>query len=311
MRFAIYGSGGLGGYYGARLQQAGHEVGFVARGAHLEAMRREGLRVLSPLGDLHIAQPRVSENPAELGQVDAVLVAVKTWQVPDVALAMRPLLRADTMVVPFLNGVESAAQIDTILGAGHALGGLSRIFSLIEAPGVIRHLNQGAYVAFNELDGQPTARLQALREAFESAGVETEIPADINRALWEKLITITSWAGLGTLARSPIGEMRADPATRALIDRSMDETLAVARGRGHAIDEAFKSTLWAFYDALPAGATASLMRDMMAGKPSELEAWNGAVHRFGLEGGVATPTHTMVYQLLAPMERRARARADV
>ena len=133
MRFAIYGSGGLGGYYGARLAQAGHEVGFIARGAHLEAIRTKGLKVLSPLGDVHLPSPIASSDPADIGEVDVVIVAVKTWQVPEVARAMRPMLKADTIVVPFLNGVDAPDDLAAVLGAEHVVGGLSKVFSLIEA----------------------------------------------------------------------------------------------------------------------------------------------------------------------------------
>lgn len=306
MRIAIYGTGGLGGYYGARLQDAGHEVGFIARGANLAVLNSEGLRVLSPLGDLHLPQVLASDDPSAIGPVDAVLVAVKTWQVREVAATMGPLLHADTAVVPFLNGVEAPGQLDEVLGAGHAVGGLSKVFSLLESPGVVRHFNDAAIVAFNELDNQPTPRLTSLRAAFESAGVEVEIPADIHRALWEKLAMVTSWAGLGVLSRSPLGVLREDPDTRALIVASIEETMAVAAARGVTLEADLPARLLGFYDLLPPAATASLMRDMLAGRPSEVDAWNGAVHRLGAESGVATPVHSLVATLLAPMERKAR-----
>ncbi|NKC15781.1 MAG: 2-dehydropantoate 2-reductase [Gammaproteobacteria bacterium] len=307
MRIAIYGAGGLGAYYGSRLHQAGHDVVFIARGAHFAAIKAKGLRLISPLGDAHLTQPVATDDPATAGQVDAVLVAVKTWQIPEVARAMRPMLHAGTVVVPFLNGVDAPAALDAILGAGHAAGGLSKIFALIEEPGVIRHFNDAAYVAIGELDNRESERITQLRDAFLDAQVDVQIPADINLALWDKLITVTSWAGLGALCRSPIGELRTDPDIRALISRSMDEAIAVANAIGIAMTDGFKERLWAFYDALPGAATASLMRDIMAGKPSELDAWNGAVHRFGQQTAVPTPVHSWVYHLLRPLERRARA----
>ncbi|MBT6272819.1 MAG: 2-dehydropantoate 2-reductase [Chromatiales bacterium] len=306
MRIAIYGSGGLGGYYGVRLAQAGHDVVFIARGEHLAAIRANGLKVISPLGDALIEAPTATDDPTTVPPVDAVLVAVKTWQVEAVAHAMKPMLKSDTVVVPFLNGVESGNVLDAVLGAGHAAGGLSKIFSLIEAPGVIRHFNDAAFVSIGELDDSKSTRMETLRAAFEGAGVDVEISEDINRALWEKLLMVTSWAGMGALARSPIGDLRADPETRQMIDQSMDESIAVANAHGIAINTSLKKVLWSFYDAMPGGATASLIRDMMEGKPSELDAWNGAIHRIGQIHGVPTPTHSFVYQLLRPMERRAR-----
>ena len=202
--------------------------------------------------------------------------------------------------------VEAPRQLDALLGGGHAAAGLSKIFSLIEAPGVIRHINDAAYVAIGELDGRRSERIVALGDAFRDAGVEVELPADMTQALWEKLITVTSWSGMGALARSPIGVMRADPELRQLIDRAMDETIAVAAAEGVTIGSEFKTTLWSFYDALPDGATASLMRDIMEGRPSELDAWSGAIHRLGCSHGVETPVHSFVYQMLRPMEARAR-----
>ncbi len=308
MRFAIYGSGGLGAYYGIRLQQAGHEVVFVARGAHLEAIRANGLRLDSPLGDAHLTDLTVSDDPARLGQVDAVLVAVKTWQIPEVARQMAPLLKDDTVVVPFLNGVEASQQIAEVVGAEKVLGGLSKIFSLIEAPGVIKHFSQQAIIAFGEMNAPPSARCEALKAAFDAAGVETYIEADIQSELWKKLLMVGSWSGLSALNRSPIGELRDFEPTRALIDAAIGEGIAVARAMGvGGIEEGYKGTLWQFYADLPDVATSSMARDIWDGKPSELDAWNGAIHRFGVACGVPTPVHSFTYHALLPMERRARA----
>jgi 2-dehydropantoate 2-reductase len=306
LRIAIYGAGGLGAYYGARLHAAGHEVGFIARGAHLAAMRGNGLQLYSPLGDVHVARPRASAAPADIGAVDLVIVAVKTWQIPEVAHAMAPLLHAHTMVVPFLNGVEAPDALAEVIGADRVLGGLSKIFALIEAPGVIRHFSEAAYVEIGEPSGGISARVEALREVFRDAGVEAGVSADIRSALWHKLLMVSSWAGLGALARSPMGQMRSQTETRALIGRAMDEGIAVGRARGHELAHDVKTQLWGFYDALPEQATASMQRDIMQGRPSELDAWNGAIVRFGAELGIDTPVHTFTYHTLLPMERRAR-----
>jgi 2-dehydropantoate 2-reductase len=306
MRFAVVGAGGLGGYYGARLAEAGNEVAFIARGAQLDAIRKNGLKVFSPLGDLHLKKVTATSDPKEIGPVDAVVVAVKTWQVAEAARAMQPMIGADTMVVPFLNGVEAPDELAAIVGAKHVLGGLSKVFSLIEAPGVIRHFNPGAYVEIGELAGGLSPRVEALRAAFEGAGAQAKASADIRTELWKKLLTVSSWAGLGALSRSPMGVLRDLPETHALIDRAMDEGIAVGARRGHPITADYKRELWTFYDAMPADATASMQRDIMAGKPSELDAWNGAIVRFGRETGVDTPVQTFTYHALLPMERRAR-----
>ncbi len=306
MRFAIVGAGGLGGYYGARLAEAGNEVAFIARGAHLDAIRKDGLKVFSPLGDVRLKHVNATSDPREVGPVDVVVVAVKTWQVADAARAMQPMVGASTIVVPFLNGVEAPDELAAIIGAEHVIGGLSKVFSLIEAPGVIRHFNPGAYVEIGELGGGLSERVEKLCAAFERARSQARASADIRSELWKKLLTVSSWAGLGALSRSPMGVLRGMPETRTLIDRAMDEGIAVGARRGHPITAAYKGELWKFYDAMPADATASMQRDIMAGKPSELDAWNGAIVRFGGETGVDTPVQTFTYHALLPMERRAR-----
>ena len=306
MKIAIYGAGGLGGFYGARLACAGNEVAFIARGSHLAAMRERGLRVSSPLGDMHLPEPVATDSPADVGPVDLVLVAVKTWQIPEVAAAMGPLLGERTVVLPFLNGVEASDELAAVVGAERVLGGLSKVFSKIEAPGVIHHFTPNVSVAFGELDGADSERVRALRDVFSAADVDAEVSPAIRVELWKKLLLVSSWAGLGALARSPMGVMREQPGTRALIDRSMDEGLAVAGVTGHAVDAAYKDEMWAFYRTMPAGATASMQRDVMDGRPSELDAWNGAICRFGTRAGVETPVHSFTYHTLLPMERRAR-----
>ena len=306
MRIAIYGAGGLGGYYGARLARAGNDVAFIARGTHLEAIRERGLQVYSPLGDAYLPEPSATDDPAEVGPVDLVVVAVKTWQIPEVAAAMRPLLGERTVVLPFLNGVEASDELAAAIGSHRVLGGLSKVFSMLESPGVVRHFNPSAFVAFGELDGSDSERTRAIGEVFSAAGIDAALSPAIRVDLWKKLLLVSSWAGLGALARSPMGEMRAEPGVRTLIARSMDEGLAVARATGHDIDLAYKDEMWAFYHAMPAGATASMQRDIMEGKPSELGAWNGAVCRFGARAGVETPVHSFTYHTLLPMERRAR-----
>jgi 2-dehydropantoate 2-reductase len=306
LKIAIYGAGGLGGYYGTRLACAGNDVAFIARGAHLQAIRERGLQVYSPLGDMHLPAPPATDDPADIGPVDLVVVAVKTWQIPEVAAAMGPLLGPDTVVLPFLNGVEASDELAAVIGSERVLGGLSKVFSKVESPGVIHHFTQNVFVAFGELDGSDSERTRTLAEVFSAAGIDAAGSPEIRVELWKKLLLVSSWAGLGALARSPMGVMREEPGVRTLIARSMDEGLAVAQATGHEIDRAYKDEMWAFYGAMPAGATASMQRDIMDGRPSELDAWNGAVCRFGARAGVETPVHSFTYHTLLPMERRAR-----
>ena len=306
MRFAVFGAGGLGAYYGARLVEAGYAVSFIARGLHLEAIRENGLKVISPVGDMHLAKPQVTDQPAEIGEVDVVIIAVKSWHIAEIIPLLDPLLGDSTVMLPFLNGVDAPDQLADTFGEGSVLGGLSRIFSEIESPGVIRHLNPGAYIECGELNGKRSSRVESLVELFRGAGIESEVSYNIRCALWQKLLLVASWAGLGALSQSTLGVVCDQPELRSLVDRAMDEGIDVARALGYPLPDDLKQKMWDFYGGVPYDTTASMMRDILAGKPSELDAWNGAIVRFGNQLGVPTPVHQFTYHALLTMERRAR-----
>jgi 2-dehydropantoate 2-reductase len=306
MRIAIFGTGGAGGYFGARLARAGVDVAFLARGEHLRAILRHGLRVDTPGGSFTVRPARATDDPARVGHVDVILVGVKTWQVPEAASAMRPMIGPETFAVPLQNGVEAPAQLAAALGAKHATGGLCAMFSFVEGPGRIRCLGGTHFFRFGELDNRPSERTERLRQVFVRAGVAAEIPADIQAALWEKFLLIVPFGGLGAVTRAPVGVLRSLSDTREMLERGMHEIHAVARAcRVFLPDDIVEKTM-AFVDTLDPGGTTSLQRDVVSGKPSELEAWNGAVVRFGRKAGVATPLHAFIYQCLRPMELRAR-----
>lgn len=306
MRIAVFGAGAVGGYFGGRLAQAGEEVIFIARGEHLQAMRRQGLQVESILGDFHLYPVQATDDPAQVGPVDVVLVGVKAWQVPEAARAMRPLVGPESFVVPLQNGVEAPDQLAAVLGPEHVLGGLCKIFSARVGPGRIRHAGAEPYIAFGELDNRPSERAERLRQAFLRAGVKAEVPPDIQAAMWEKFLFIASLGGVGAVTRAPVGVLRSLPQTRQMLLQAMEEIVAVAQARGIALAGDAVDRAMAFVDSLPPGATASMQRDILEGRPSELEAQNGAVVRLGREVGVATPLHTFLYHSLLPQERRAR-----
>lgn len=310
MRIAVYGSGSVGGFFGGKLAQAGHEVIFIARGAHLAAIRREGLQVESIQGDFLIAPAQTTDDPASVGPVDVVIVGVKTWQVPEAARHMRPLVGEGTLVVPLQNGVDAPGQLAEVLdapgAAPHVIGGLCRIVSLVPAPGVIRHAGMQPYIAFNRLDGAPDPRVEALRAAFDQTGIAVEIPADIQAALWAKFAFIASFGGVGAVTRAPAGLLRSLPETRAMLESAIHEVVAVARGQGVRLPEETAARTLALVDGLPPAGTASMQRDIMEGRPSELESQNGAVVRLGAACGVATPTHAFIYSVLLPQEKQAR-----
>lgn len=307
MRIAVFGAGAVGGYFGGRLAQAGEEVVFIARGEQLRALRERGLQVDSLAGDFVIQPVQATDEPAEVGTVDVVLVGVKAWQVPEAAQAMRPLVGPETFVVPLQNGVEAPAQLAAVLGAEPVLGGLCRIVSLVVEPGHIRHAGMEPYVAFGELDNRDSRRVECLRQAFaRAAGVSVDIPPNIQVAMWGKFLFIASFSGVGAVTRAPAGVLRELPETRDMLDRAMREVLAVAQARGIALPEQSIPKTMALIDSLPPEGTASMQRDIMAGRPSELESQNGAVVRLGEEEGVATPLHAFIYHSLLPLELRAR-----
>jgi 2-dehydropantoate 2-reductase len=307
MRIAIFGTGGAGGYFGGRLAQAGEEVVFIARGEHLRAIRERGLRVDSIKGDFVIQPAQATDDPAQAGVRDAIIVGVKTWQLPEAALAMRPMVGPETAVIPLLNGVEAAAELGAALGAEHVLGGLAQIISLIAGPGHIRHAGADPYIAFGEMDRSVSERVERLRQVFARCeGVTVEVPSDIQVALWRKFMFITAISGVGAVTRAPAGAMRSVPGTRALLEGAMREVVAVAHARGIALPDDAPEKAMAFIDNLPPGATASMQRDIMEGRRSELDAQNGAVARLGKEAGLPTPIHAFIYHSLLPMELKAR-----
>jgi 2-dehydropantoate 2-reductase len=309
MRIAVFGTGAVGGYFSGRLAQAGEDVVFIARGEQLRALQESGLQVDSLKGDFVLESVQATDDPAQVGMVDVVIVGVKAWQVWEAAQAMEPLVGPGTVVLPLQNGVEAPDQLAAVLGSGHVLGGLCRIVSFVVEPGHVRHAGLEPYVAFGELDNRPSDRVERLREVFVQAGVTAEIPPDISVAMWEKFLFIASFSGVGAVTRAPAGLLCSLPETRQMLDLAMHEVLAVANAREIVLPEEIVGRTMALIDSLPPGGTASMQRDIMDGRPSELESQNGAVVRLGREVGVSTPLHTFIYHSLLPSELRARDQA--
>jgi 2-dehydropantoate 2-reductase len=306
MRFAIIGAGGVGGYFGGKLARGGVDVAFVARGAHLAAIREKGLQVSGP-GESFLVRPaNATDDPASLGVVDVVIVAVKAWQLPALLPGLRALVGPQTVVLPLLNGVDAPAQLAAALGPAHVLGGLCAVIAYVARPGVVEVGDMPATLSFGELAGGSSARVEALRQALTGAGITALVPDDITAAMWKKLAFIASYGGVGGVTRAPSEVLRSIPETRALLERAIAEVVALARARGVALKEEQTAQTLAFVDALPAGSFASMPRELMAGKRTELDAWNGAVVRMGREAGVPTPVHDFIYQSLLPWELRAR-----
>ena len=311
MKIAVYGAGAVGAYFGGRLAEAGCDVTFIARGAQLDALRLGGLVVESLAGDFHLHQVEATDRPEEVGPVDAIIVAVKAWQIEEVGVAMRPMLGPETMVVPLQNGVDAPDAIARSVGESHALGGLCGIVAELTEPGHVRHTGAEPRIAFGELDNRVSARASRLNEVFNGAvGVTADIPADIHVALWRKFMLICPWSGLGAITRSPPGTFRSEPYTRELLKCAIDEVATVGRAKGVNLPEDAPAHVLQYFDTVPASATASMQRDIMAGRPSELEVQNGAVVRLGRASGVDTPVNAFIYHALLPMERRARGEID-
>ncbi|MGH9443526.1 MAG: 2-dehydropantoate 2-reductase [Thermoanaerobaculia bacterium] len=310
MRIAIVGTGGVGGYFGGRLAEAGEDVVFLARGAHLAAIRRNGLTVESVAGDFRIHPAAATDDPKEIGAADLAILAVKAWQVPEAAHSVKMFLKPGGVAIPLENGVEAPDQLAAELGKERALIGLCKISSRIEAPGVVHHVGIEPSLAFGELDGSGSERVERLREMFRKAkGVTVESPNDVRIALWQKFVFIAAFSGVGSATRSTAGAIRSAPETHALLRDAMRETQEVGRACGVPLAaDTFEKTLKFFDDVLPPDTMPSMERDMLEGRPSELENQNGAVVRFGKEAGVPTPVNDFLYAALLPQEEKARGR---
>lgn len=307
MKIAIYGAGGVGGYYGAVLARAGHQVSLIARGAHLAAIRERGLGVRSPGGDFTVRPAAASDDPGDIGPVDAVIVAVKSMQLAAVREGIGPLLGRDTLVVPLLNGVDAHEALVPAVGRGRMGKGLTRIISEVAAPGEIRHVGVDPYVAIAEWDGGGSPRVDALVTALQGAGVYAEVPADIDAAIWLKFLFVCSVGGVCGACRMPLGPVRSLPESRSLLRRAMEEIGAVAAAHGVSLQGDAVRFALNTVDTFPAEGTSSLQRDIAAGRPSELDAWTGAAVRLGATVGVPTPVHSFIHAVLLPGELQARA----
>ncbi len=301
MKIVILGTGGVGGYYGGRLALHGQEVTFIARGAHLEAIRKKGLQVKSVHGDFHIQPARATDNPSVVGGADLILVCTKTYSTDAATQLIQSIVGPQTTVISLQNGIDAAERIGSVLGMEHMLGGATWLSAAVEAPGVIRQFSQVHRVVIGELDGRNTARVQAVAEAFRPTGVTIEVTEDISKILWTKFLFIAAVSGIGSLTRLELGEFRAVSETRRLLTGLMSEVEAVARAQGVALDANVVEETLAFLDSNAPHIKSSMQRDVEAGNQFELEAIIGVVGRKGRECGVFTQIADMVYASLLPI----------
>ncbi|HSV53398.1 MAG TPA: 2-dehydropantoate 2-reductase [Burkholderiaceae bacterium] len=298
MRIAIIGAGGLGGYFGARLQAAGSDVTFVARGAHLAAIREQGLRIKSALGDLHLAKVMATSDPSEVGTVDMVLVCVKLWDTEAVAQQLKSLIGPETGVVSFQNGVEKDEILVKALGAKAVLGGICYIAATIAQPGVIQHVGTLQKLVFGERDGTTSSRATQFLAECQKAGIDSALSTDIRRLTWEKFAILVGLSGTTTATRLPIGPIRSNEKTRAFLYDVINEVVLVGRAAGVELPADYAADRLRFVDTLPAEMTSSMHGDLKRGNRLELPWLSGAVVQMGKQLGVPTPANRAIADLL-------------
>ncbi len=300
MRIAIMGTGGVGGYYGGLLSQKGQEVIFIARGAHLQAMRAQGLHVKSIHGDFLVSPAQATDDPAEVGPVDLILFTTKTYHTDVAAQAIKPLVGKETVVVPLQNGIDAAERLGAYVGREHLVGGVTWLSAAIEAPGVIGQYSQFRRVVLGEFDGKMTARLKTIYETLQATGITVELSADILKVLWTKFVFISAISALGSLTRATIGEYRQVPETREVLTEALAEVAALAQARGVTLAGDLVDKTLEFIDNAAPDMKTSMQRDVEAGRPSELESMIGVVPRLGRQTGVSTPVLRLAYAVLKP-----------
>jgi 2-dehydropantoate 2-reductase len=299
VKIAIFGSGGVGGYFGGRLAAAGEDVTFLARGAHLKAMQEEGLHIASPNGDLHLPKVQATDRPQAVGPVDVVLFTVKLYDVEASAATLRPLIGPDTVVITLQNGVEAMDMVATHIGDDHVAGGAAYIVVVIDKPAHLRHTTAQSLV-FGERDGTRSARLVAFEEACLRAGFKGKASTGVQTDLWVKFIRLSTWSGMTTVTRSPMGVIREDPALFKMMMDAIDEAIAVGRARGITFPADILDTTLAMIKGFPPNSKSSMLEDYERGRSLELPWLSGAVARLGAEVNVPTPIHHFITTVLAP-----------
>jgi len=308
VKIAIMGTGGVGGYYGGLLAKAGRDVTFIARGAHLQAIRNKGLQIKSVHGDFHVSKAKAADNTAEVGPVDLIIFATKTYQTDEAAKAIKPMVGKYTVVVPLQNGVDAADRIGQVVGIDHLLGGATWLSAAIEGPGIIGQYSEFRRIALGEFTGKITPRLNSVYDLLKETGAAVEVSDNILKVLWTKFVFISSVSAMGSLTRTTFGEYRGVPEARAVLGEAIGEVAAVARARGVILDADILAKTQAFIDGSAPGIKPSFQRDVEAGKPSELESLIGVVVHMGAEKNVATPVMRFAYAMLKPGELKAQQR---
>lgn len=305
MKIAIMGTGGVGGYYGGLLAVAGHDVVFIARGAHLEAIRKNGLAVKSVFGNFRVQPATATDNPASIGPVDLVLFSTKTYGTEEAAQAIVPITGRDTAVISFQNGVEAAEKIGRVVGHEHMIGGVTWLSAAIEELGVISQYSQFRRIDIGEFSGEVTQRTEMIAEVLKSTGADVEVVTNIVQVLWTKFVFISAISALGGLTRVATGDYRSVPESRAVLIGALNEVIAVAGAKGIRLEPDLVAKTLEFIDGAPPAMLPSMQRDIEAGRRSELESMIGVVVRLGAELNVPTPIMALAYAALKPGHLKA------
>ena len=299
MRIAVVGTGGVGGYFGGRLAAAGADVAFIARGAHLEALRARGLQIRSPKGDVQVPRVTATDDPAAIGPVDVVMFTVKLYDTAAAVSMLPPLIGPETVVLPFQNGVDGVDIVTRAVGPEHAAGGTCYVSAVIAEPGVIKHTAMD-HLIFGELDGRRSPRLERLLEACRRTNFQSTLSDTINVEIWTKFTRLSVLSGLTTITRSPLGVIVQDPDLFAMLKAAVAETLAVAHAKGVPVAGDMVDDVARAYQTLPPQTKSSMLEDLERGRRLELPWLSGAVARIGREVGVPTPTHSFITAVLKP-----------
>jgi 2-dehydropantoate 2-reductase len=300
MRIAVIGAGGVGGPFGACLTTAGGDVTFIARGAHLAAMRTRGLTVLGPRGDVHLSSVKATDEPASIGPVDVVLFCVKLWDVESAGSDIRPLVGPSTAVIPLQNGIDASDRLIPILGKDSVMGGVAQISATVIEPGVIRQTGTFMRLVFGELDGSPSPRGAAFHSLCQSAGFDSVNSNEIVTALWEKFVLLATNSSVAALTRLPFGKWRDDPDVFALFEKGVGEVAALGRAGGVALPTDLEARTLQATRNFPPEMLPSMAVDLLRGNRLELPWLAGKVVAMGRELGVPTPTYDVMYAALKP-----------
>ena len=305
MNIVVFGAGAVGGYFGGKLAQAGYDVTFIARGKHLEAIKNKGLQIKSINGDF-VVHPKITDDVSTIKNPDLIILGVKSYQIVDVAKQLKLVINKNTMVLPLQNGADNADKLRSVLDEQNVLAGLCKIVSKVEASGIINHFAYEPEVVFGEYDNTKTERVKHIKAIFDKAGFNNAIAEDIHLDIWKKFLFIATVSGVGALTRSVFGVMREDDNIRQILRQTANEIVAIANAKGIKLENSHVKMVMKVVDNLDYNTTASMQRDVMAGRPSELENFNGYIVKMGREFHISTPVNAFTYHCLLPLEKKAR-----